>query len=129
MNCVAKVHDRMPVILGATDYDKWLDSTLVNPADVKYMLPADVMFAEPVTTHVNNVRNHDAACLAPARVRGRARAIEQCQLSRQCTTVAAGERLRRKTVMDKMHRNKHRWINIASSLPESTPVACRRAQI
>jgi putative SOS response-associated peptidase YedK len=64
----APIHDRMPVILGAADYDKWLDSTLVDPAKVKYMLdsyPSDEMVAEPVTTHVNNVRNTDADCLAP----------------------------------------------------------------
>jgi putative SOS response-associated peptidase YedK len=27
--------------------------------------PADEMLAEPVSTHVNNVRNEDEACIAP----------------------------------------------------------------
>jgi putative SOS response-associated peptidase YedK len=56
----------MPVILSEIDYDKWLDTSVIDPTAVKYMLdcyPADEMVAEPVSTHVNNVRNNDADCL------------------------------------------------------------------
>jgi putative SOS response-associated peptidase YedK len=67
----APIHDRMPVILGEADYDKWLDPSVIDAGAVKYMLdcyPADEMVAESVSTHVNNVRNNDAECVAPLRV-------------------------------------------------------------
>jgi putative SOS response-associated peptidase YedK len=65
----ANVHDRMPVILSPNDYDQWLDPALTDPADLQPLLdayPADEMLATPVSTHVNNVRNIDKACIAPA---------------------------------------------------------------
>jgi putative SOS response-associated peptidase YedK len=54
--------------MGEADYDNWLDPSAVDPAALKYMLdcfPADKMVAEPVSTHVNNLRNNDAECLSP----------------------------------------------------------------
>jgi putative SOS response-associated peptidase YedK len=65
----APLHDRMPVILGTSDYDRWLDPTQSDAAELQPLLdpyPADEMLAEPVSTHVNNVRNEDEACIAPA---------------------------------------------------------------
>jgi SOS response associated peptidase (SRAP) len=64
----APIHDRMPVILGDRDYEKWLDPSVVKPDEVKYMLdsyPADEMVTGPVSTHVNNVRDNDAECVTP----------------------------------------------------------------
>jgi putative SOS response-associated peptidase YedK len=62
----AAMHDRMPVILGPADYDRWLDASLVDPSELKYMLepyPADEMAAEPVNPRVNSVANDDAGCI------------------------------------------------------------------
>jgi putative SOS response-associated peptidase YedK len=62
----AFVHDRMPVILGPNDYDRWLDPELQDPAALQRLLdcyPAEEMVAEPVSTHVNNVRNNDEKCI------------------------------------------------------------------
>ncbi len=62
----APMHDRMPVILGPADYDRWLDAALVDPAELKYMLephPADEMIAEPVSPRVNSVANDDMGCI------------------------------------------------------------------
>ena len=64
----AFVHDRMPVILSPNDYDRWLDPALTEPGELQPLLtayPADEMLATPVSTHVNNVRNIDEACIAP----------------------------------------------------------------
>jgi putative SOS response-associated peptidase YedK len=60
------LHERMPVILEACDYDRWLDPqsskddllALVQP------FPAEAMKSEPVNPRVNNVRNDDADCVA-----------------------------------------------------------------
>jgi SOS response associated peptidase (SRAP) len=57
------VHDRMPVILNASDYDLWLDLGLKNTADALEILkPYDAlqMGAYPVSSRVNRVQNDDA---------------------------------------------------------------------
>lgn len=64
---VAGVHDRMPVMLMAEDYDEWLESH--TSADVaKGMLrPFDeqLMNAYAVSRAVNSVRNDSPECIAP----------------------------------------------------------------
>ena len=35
---VAAIHDRMPVILGRSDYDRWLDPSNQNPSDLAGLL-------------------------------------------------------------------------------------------
>lgn len=63
------VHDRMPVILDAADYDRWLDPKYFDREELeKLLVPYDspLMKAEPVSTRVNNVRNDDAECLNSA---------------------------------------------------------------
>jgi putative SOS response-associated peptidase YedK len=63
------VHDRMPVILHPSDYDVWLNPAQNDSQQVLKLLKpyaAEEMKAEPVSMRVNNVRNDDAACLAPA---------------------------------------------------------------
>jgi putative SOS response-associated peptidase YedK len=57
---VARLHDRMPVILAPADVDTWLRHgapALLRPA------PEDTLVATPVSTRVNSVRNDDPACL------------------------------------------------------------------
>jgi putative SOS response-associated peptidase YedK len=56
------LHDRMPVILSANDYDVWLDRELSDPDKLSYLfdpLPSDELTANPVSPVVNNAR-HDA---------------------------------------------------------------------
>jgi putative SOS response-associated peptidase YedK len=63
------IHDRMPVILDAGDYGRWLDPTATVPSEVRSLLrplPAASMTAFPVTTAVNNPTFDDPACLVPA---------------------------------------------------------------
>ena len=58
----AFVHDRMLAILSPNDYDRWLDPSVTDVAEIQPLLdayPADEMLATPVSTHVNNVRNND----------------------------------------------------------------------
>ena len=50
------IHNRMPVIVGADGFDRWL-SPGVDVADLLRPYDADAMEAYPVSTRVNNVRN------------------------------------------------------------------------
>lgn len=65
---VQPLHDRMPVILSAKDYLRWLD---LAPGDAQRLLemlqpyPAQEMTAVPVSLTVNNANNEQPECLAP----------------------------------------------------------------
>ena len=62
---VADVHDRMPVILSAEDYDLWLDPGVTDAALVADCLkPFDprLMKKYPVGTRVNRPENDDPEC-------------------------------------------------------------------
>jgi putative SOS response-associated peptidase YedK len=51
------VHDRMPVIPKAEDYEQWLDTKETNRAKIEKLLtpyPAREMMAHPVSQAVNN---------------------------------------------------------------------------
>lgn len=70
---LADLHDRMPVILGPADYDRWLDAGTTDPEALKYLLepyPSDELIAEPVSTRVNNVKHDDADCIKPEQTQG-----------------------------------------------------------
>ena len=56
-----QVHDRMPVILDAADYDAWLNP---ESSDLLASFVAERMTAKPVSTYVNNARNEGADCVA-----------------------------------------------------------------
>jgi putative SOS response-associated peptidase YedK len=63
---VGRIHDRMPVILNPTDYDRWLDPSIQEPAVLKPLLrpySADEMMAYPVSTRVNNPANDSPECV------------------------------------------------------------------
>ena len=57
---IAKIHDRMPVILPSDTWDFWLDPANTNPQATTELLvpaPAGMIRTHPVSTDVNNVRN------------------------------------------------------------------------
>jgi putative SOS response-associated peptidase YedK len=61
-NTVSALHNRMPAILFEDEEKLWLDDS-IKTSDLKSMLkpfPADLVFAYPVSSRVNNVRNNDA---------------------------------------------------------------------
>jgi len=65
---VERIHDRMPVILDPRHYDRWLDPTPQDQADLEAMLvpfPAEAMTAFPVSRLVGNPRNDTPACTEP----------------------------------------------------------------
>jgi putative SOS response-associated peptidase YedK len=67
---VAALHDRMPLIVDPAGYPAWLDRAASDPAALLAALPEALgarLVARPVDTRVNDVRNDDPACLAPAR--------------------------------------------------------------
>jgi putative SOS response-associated peptidase YedK len=64
---VARLHDRMPVILSPDDYGRWLDAE--TPREVARSLlrpfPPELMDAYPVSTIVNSYENDSEECIAP----------------------------------------------------------------
>ena len=66
---MARLHDRMPVILDDEAVDLWLDASLDNPADLLGLLlpcPDDILSTYIVSPLVNNVRNDGPALIEPA---------------------------------------------------------------
>jgi putative SOS response-associated peptidase YedK len=65
---VARLHDRMPVILDEAARAPWMSPTTRDEATLLALLrtfPADEMEAYPVSRHVNSPANDDATCIAP----------------------------------------------------------------
>jgi putative SOS response-associated peptidase YedK len=64
----AELHDRMPVILGASNWPVWLGEDPDDPARLKAMLqpyPAREMVCWPVSPRVGNVKNNDPSLIDP----------------------------------------------------------------
>jgi len=64
---VAPLHDRMPVVLDAADWDAWL-AEATPPGELRSLLrpaPSETMDAYAVSPAVNNVRNEGPELLAP----------------------------------------------------------------
>jgi putative SOS response-associated peptidase YedK len=64
----AEVHHRMPVIIGADDYEQWLDPRVTRSDEVLPLLapfPPEAMTVYPVSTLVNNARVDEARCVTP----------------------------------------------------------------
>lgn len=67
-NLVRPVHDRMPVILNAKDYDEWLDHDIKQPEELEHLLqplPEKLLRAYPVSRRVGHVSNNDEKLLNP----------------------------------------------------------------
>lgn len=62
---VGEIHDRMPVILSAAAYDRWLSCVEPDPRDLLVPYSAELMVIWPISTRVNAVANDDADLLAP----------------------------------------------------------------
>jgi len=64
----SELHDRMPVLLDAKDYDRWLDPKLQDAEEIARIIaqfPVERMSARRLSsTFVNNARNEGPECLA-----------------------------------------------------------------
>jgi putative SOS response-associated peptidase YedK len=65
---VEPIHNRMPVILDPSDWDRWLspDTARAELRELLYPFPADALRMYPVSPAVNNVRNEGAELLERA---------------------------------------------------------------
>src|SRR5918997_3855689 len=65
---VRDVHERMPVILPAEDYEAWLDPEAEREELVSLLepYPGDDLETFPVSRFVNSPRNNDERCVEPA---------------------------------------------------------------
>jgi putative SOS response-associated peptidase YedK len=66
---VAKIHDRMPVILAEKDEQLWVDNTSYNEEKILALLkpyPEKDMTSFRVSTRVNSAQNNDPDLMAPA---------------------------------------------------------------
>ncbi|HYM52754.1 MAG TPA: SOS response-associated peptidase [Candidatus Dormibacteraeota bacterium] len=65
---IAPIHNRMPIVLDAADWDVWLAEE-TSPLDLRPLLrplPANGLVMYPVSRAVNNVRNEGAELLDPS---------------------------------------------------------------
>jgi putative SOS response-associated peptidase YedK len=65
---VARLHDRMPVVLDPADYERWLDPEVEDVASLLPLLrpfPAAEMVAAPVSPRVNSPANDDPGLIEP----------------------------------------------------------------
>jgi len=66
---MARIHDRMPVIIPRAQYAHWLDTALQDPAQIQPMIasyPAAELEAVPVGRAVNSTRNQGPELIEPA---------------------------------------------------------------
>jgi putative SOS response-associated peptidase YedK len=63
---VAKIHDRMPVVLPQARLDDWLAGPPAKAATLLAPAPEEALIATRVSTRTNSPRNDDPTCLAPA---------------------------------------------------------------
>jgi len=62
------IHERMPLIVSAADYSRWLDTELAEAEEIAGLLapfPAEHMLAYPISTLVNNVKNDGPDLVRP----------------------------------------------------------------
>lgn len=62
---IAAIHDRMPVILPAEAYERWLSPIEPDPRDLLAPFPSGRMRMWPISMRVNSPRNDDAGLLDP----------------------------------------------------------------
>ncbi len=65
---MSQLHDRMPVLLDANDFERWLDPGFRDVQQLKQLLvPAadDLLRMTAVSKRVNSPRNDDIECVTP----------------------------------------------------------------
>jgi putative SOS response-associated peptidase YedK len=62
---VSQVHNRMPVLLTKDGVKQWLSEEVVAPLHLAHGIPDDAVEYFPVSTDVNNARNHGLQLLNP----------------------------------------------------------------
>lgn len=62
---LARIHDRMPVVIDRDGYEQWLDPLGPVGPDSALWLDVERLTAYPVSTAVNSVRNNSADLLRP----------------------------------------------------------------
>ncbi|HEY7839160.1 MAG TPA: SOS response-associated peptidase [Terriglobales bacterium] len=65
---VAKLHDRMPVIVPSAGYDAWLEAAVREALALLQAYPAEEMRMYPVSGLVSGTKNDEPACREPLRV-------------------------------------------------------------
>lgn len=63
---VSPIHDRMPAIIAANDFDTWLSGDMADAAALLGPAPDDLLQSLAVSTRVNSAANDDPAVLEPA---------------------------------------------------------------
>jgi putative SOS response-associated peptidase YedK len=66
---VANIHDRMPLILTPSDYERWL-SDLPDPRELMRPFPPSPMWMWPVSIRVNKPDNDDPGIVEPLELEG-----------------------------------------------------------
>jgi putative SOS response-associated peptidase YedK len=62
------IHDRMPIVLDPSEYDRWLDPSVNDLRSVQQMMhprPAPDLALYEVSSHVNSPANDDPQCVVP----------------------------------------------------------------
>ena len=62
---VSQVHNRMPVLLTKDGVKQWLSEEIIAPSHSAHGIPDDAVEHFPVSTDVNNARNHGLQLLNP----------------------------------------------------------------
>ena len=63
----AEIHDRMPLIIAPTDYERWLCDE-PDPHDLMRPFPAEPMQMWPISTRVNKPENDHSSILEPIKL-------------------------------------------------------------
>ena len=64
---MAPIHDRMPVILPVSAYDRWLDpdDPVSDQQSLLKPFQPDELAAYPISTYVNSPKNQGPKCIEP----------------------------------------------------------------
>jgi putative SOS response-associated peptidase YedK len=62
---VGQIHDRVPVIIPAKSYDRWLANIEPDPRDLLVPYPSELMRMWPISTRMNKPDNDDPSILDP----------------------------------------------------------------
>ncbi len=78
---LARIHDRMPMLLDESTAADWLNPDLANPTELVSAFPSERLSETALDTFVNSSRNEGPACLTP---RGEAPGSQFDLLDQRC---------------------------------------------